>query len=439
MPTVDLLRLLTELLRRQAEQEQKDREELDAKRPVYDQAMLLRRKVLRAKYRREARASGEVMRKRTKNRIGQTAMRDAKRLVEAELAGALLVPSRSRTPWEATLPRLFCAMTVALRDEFSSEERLRQEYDTSGESGEPTDDECALRVHLTRISLGGPSETSRLAAELARLNEAGFGDRLVASLRSEFPAEEVQAILNASQDAVAPPVDATAGDVVASGAAGPTALDEARRQREVVNLFQRDGEVWRVRYEEDQEPKTFQDRKDSALRHLTRLMAAPRRKHGVEAFFPPPPGGSPLPSYGRDADSDETAMRAYEAKLWQLAKEIKEAEHDQDAHTAGRLREEFKALTNHVNSEKPARKIGRRKQSGAKSPREKAGHALNTALRRLYERFREAGLPNLAGHLDRYIRHEGGEWWYEPPPETSLWHVITENPSKNGNCAPGAQ
>jgi hypothetical protein len=53
------------------------------------------------------------------------------------------------------------------------------------------------------------------------------------------------------------------------------------------------------------------------------------------------------------------------------------------------------------------------------------------ALERLKRRFREKRLPKLADHLDKYIRHEAGKSWYEPPPDTSGWDVTCpEPPSK---------
>jgi hypothetical protein len=209
----------------------------------------------------------------------------------------------------------------------------------------------------------------------------------------------------------------------------PPALGTAGSRLGAVNLFQLDGEVWRIQYEEDDKPGTFTDRPDSALRHCARLLAAPRTKFVVEDFYPPPPGAGPLPSYGRDADSDDQAMREYEKDLRRLETEIREAKDAHDYETAERLGEEFKALADRVKSEKDARKLGHKKLCGTKSPREKADHTLDVALRRLKDRFREKGLPKLADHLDGYIRHEGGKWWYERPPETSPWEVTLHDSS----------
>jgi hypothetical protein len=213
----------------------------------------------------------------------------------------------------------------------------------------------------------------------------------------------------------------------------PLAPVGAERRSGAINLFHLDDEVWRIQYEKDEKPRTFQDRHDSALRHCARLLASPHKKLIPEEFFPPPPGGGRLPSYGRDADSDDQAMSEYEKDLRRMASEIKEAKDAHDHETADRLGEEFKALATRVESEKAARKLGHKKLCGTESPREKADHTLDVALRRLKDRFREKGLPKLADHLDSYIRHEQGNWWYEPPSETAPWHVIISDPSSKKN------
>jgi hypothetical protein len=223
-----------------------------------------------------------------------------------------------------------------------------------------------------------------------------------------------------------------------SGQEGPTgeeqqtAPDTQARDEEAANACCLIGEVWHIRYEEDNEAGDFPDRQDSALRHLARLLAEPHRRFGAEHFYPPPPGTALLPHLGRDASSDDQAMKEYQQKLKRLAEEIKEAADAHDTETAARLREEFEALTQHLDGEKGARKRGHKKRCGTPSPKEKADQALRVGLGRVTERFREKGLPKLADHLDGYICNKGGEWWYAPPPGTSPWHVSRPDPS-SGN------
>jgi hypothetical protein len=112
-----------------------------------------------------------------------------------------------------------------------------------------------------------------------------------------------------------------------------------------------------------------------------------------------------------------------------LVQEIKEASDARDTETVTKLREEFERLTEHVQTEKTARKHGHKKKCGTPSPAEKADQALRVGLKRLKKRFREKGLPKLADHLDKYLDNTEGEWWYAPPPGTSPWHVTPPDPS----------
>jgi hypothetical protein len=106
-----------------------------------------------------------------------------------------------------------------------------------------------------------------------------------------------------------------------------------------------------------------------------------------------------------------------------LVQEIKDASDARDTETVTKLREEFERLTEHVETEKAARKHGHKKKCGPPSPAEKADQALRVGLERLKKRFREKALPKLADHLDKYLDNAGGEWWYAPPPGTRPWHV----------------
>jgi hypothetical protein len=218
--------------------------------------------------------------------------------------------------------------------------------------------------------------------------------------------------------------------------AAPSAMvtdpDDARREQEAHNRFQLKGGTWHVRFEEDGEGGGFSDRPDSVLRHLARLLAEPNRHFRAQDFYPPPPGGAPLPHYGRDASSDDRAVKEYEDELKQLAQEIKEADDAHDTETAGRLREELERLADHLEGEKAARRCGHEKQCGTLSPEKKADQAIRVGLERLKKKFRDKGLPKLADHLDKYLDNGDGEWWYAPPPTTAPWHVIRpDTSSKN--------
>jgi hypothetical protein len=190
---------------------------------------------------------------------------------------------------------------------------------------------------------------------------------------------------------------------------------------EVVNSLQLVGEVWQVRYEA--ETACFKDRTDSVLRHLARVLAEPGRRFAGEEFYPPPPGGSALPRFGRDALTDNQAAGEYRAEMERLTQEIREANDAHDAEEAARLRREFDELAEFLPRERGFGASGRVRACGTPSPVEQAGHALGVGLERLKARFRKKGLPGLADHLDEYLSNTGGRWFYAPPPGTPPWHV----------------
>jgi hypothetical protein len=219
--------------------------------------------------------------------------------------------------------------------------------------------------------------------------------------------------------------------------AGPmieTPAETAASQEEVQprNVFRLTGEVWHVHYEEDDEAGNFPDRSDSVLRHLARLLVEPNRRFGALVFYPPPPGTASLPYLGRDERTDSQAMEEYKKRLKQLTQEIKEAKDAYDTDTANKLHAEFDKLMNHVKSEKAARGRGHQKRCGTFSPTEKADQTLRVGLGNLMKRFRVKNLPKLAAHLDKYLGNTACEWWYAPPPGTSLWHVTCPDlPAEN--------
>jgi hypothetical protein len=111
------------------------------------------------------------------------------------------------------------------------------------------------------------------------------------------------------------------------------------------------GDTWRVHYADAREAGRFQERTDGHLGHLAMLLAAPYQQFQIEDFYPPPPGASALPYFGRDDGSDSQAMQRTEARMRELAQEIKDAKSAGDTETAERLEEEFRALADHARKE----------------------------------------------------------------------------------------
>jgi hypothetical protein len=176
---------LQELLRRQHQQEDQDREESEGRMAALHQAVQQRREQLHAEYLHAARARGTELTEMEERRIEGMAAQDASIQVVQERAHTPLVPARAPTPWEAALATLFPAMRVPLADDGDPKEV----YDVLG-----TRDQDALREYLGQVRLGLVRKTSRLSAELARLDGEEFGGRLAESLRQQF-ADEMKEIL----------------------------------------------------------------------------------------------------------------------------------------------------------------------------------------------------------------------------------------------------
>jgi hypothetical protein len=211
-----LLPLLLEVLRWQHQQDDQDQEEREARMEAFQQAVSKRREELRAEYLQAARTRGTEITQKEEREIEGRAAQEAVGQITRERAGTPLVPNRPRTPWEAALSHLFPAMTVPLTDEHDPREKLAREYDIL-----ETCDEDALKEYLVQVRQKRVQKTSPLSAELARLDGAGFGNRLAESLRQEFP-EEMQVILAAVPAAVP-----RTPDSLAAPSAAPATLQAA--------------------------------------------------------------------------------------------------------------------------------------------------------------------------------------------------------------------
>jgi hypothetical protein len=183
-PPLCLHHLLLELLQRQVQQEDRDRQELEAGENTSRQAVLERHEQLRSKYLHGVKTERARITQVQSDRIDQRAADEAREEIRQKFSQTPLVLDRARTPWEAALSHLFVAMKATIRDESDPKEKLAWQYDVLRTSAE--DD---LREYLFRVHLEGVQEPSRLSAELARLDGEGFGDRLAEQLRQDFPDE----------------------------------------------------------------------------------------------------------------------------------------------------------------------------------------------------------------------------------------------------------
>jgi hypothetical protein len=277
-----------------------------------------------------------------------------------------------------------------------------------------------LRELAARVPGGNPANpASTLSAYLARVYGWGV-DHIAGLTDAQIVLFAEQALSQREAERHVPAASTTIG--TQTGPNPKPAADDA------ANVFRLSGGVWHIQYRQGQEAGDFPDRRGGALRHLARLLAEPGRRFGALEFFPAPAGATPLPYLGRDASSDDRAYGEYEKELERLTREIKEADDAHDTETAGKLREQFNALSERVGGEMAARRRRRGRKCGTPSAGEKADQALRMALKRLKGSLRKKGLPRLADHLDKYLDNAGGQWWYVPPPGTLPWHVTLPDP-----------
>jgi hypothetical protein len=183
---------------------------------------------------------------------------------------------------------------------------------------------------------------------------------------------------------------------------GGGSVTSGKERRE--NVFKLAGAVWHIRYVDGGEEDDFPDRRDSVLRRLAPLLAEPNRRFHAPELCPRDRGSLPTVEQvepgtalqagtGRDAASDDEAMRQYEKELRRLSGQIKEAEDAHDADTAAKLRSEFDTLAEHVETEKAAKRVGHRKRCGTASPAEQADQALRVGRTRLMDTLKRKGMP----------------------------------------------
>jgi hypothetical protein len=198
----------------------------------------------------------------------------------------------------------------------------------------------------------------------------------------------------------------------------PTVTGETTPPKNSMTLA---GKVWTIMH--GAELGRYQDRKDSFLRHLARLLAEPNRKLAPQDFFPPPPGAAPLPPMGHDEAVGPEGLTDLESRMTYLANEIKDASAAQDTESAARLRDELDRLTPRAIAYEKARRGGHKISCGTLAPDEKADQNLTVNLNELITRLRNSGMPKLADHLTSSIIHKSQTWMYAPPTDTPPWCI----------------
>lgn len=186
---------------------------------------------------------------------------------------------------------------------------------------------------------------------------------------------------------------------------GPSAALEA------ANVFQRDGESWRLAFA----GREVRVRHGKGLRDLAVLLTVPGRAVPVGDLVALDGGRLP-PGAGTGEIIDARARAAYRTRLAELREDLDEAERFNDSERAARLKVEIDALINELAA---ATGLGGRSRQ-ANDPTERARKAVTRRIRHTI-RGLAAQHPELASHLEHSIR-TGRSCSYTPEQPT-IWVV----------------
>jgi hypothetical protein len=174
-----------------------------------------------------------------------------------------------------------------------------------------------------------------------------------------------------------------------------------------VPTFKRDGDFWRVRFENEQ--AAFKD--SVGLRHISRLLCAPKREFHCSELLALEAGLPDCPKLGSAGDAaDKKAIREYKAHLKDIKEGIAEAEAANDIGKVEHLREREGKLEEHLRSAVGLGGRARKAADDAERVRKSVSVAISrsiTAIRRHH--------PELARHLRKCLK-TGASCSYSPEP-----------------------
>lgn len=171
------------------------------------------------------------------------------------------------------------------------------------------------------------------------------------------------------------------------------------------NMFTKSGDVWLVRYNNDE----IQMSDSKGLADLAMLLSRPGTEVSALDLM-----GARVVSGDWGATSDATARRQYESRIRELQSEIEDAESMGDVHRGERARSELDTLLDHLAA---AYGLGGKERSTGE-PAEKARSAVTWRIRSSIKKL-TAVHPALGEHLDRSIRT--GRFCVYEPTEPTNW------------------
>jgi hypothetical protein len=194
--------------------------------------------------------------------------------------------------------------------------------------------------------------------------------------------------------------------------AGP----EAPPPSEPDNLMQRNGHFWRVRYLGKETGVKHVVGMDYIARLLSRpndnpLPAAELEGTDSQALPPAETNEGKLP--------DDEAIKEYGERLDQIEREIVAAQKNHDHAAQERLQGEKVVLAAEVQRAKGLG--GKLRQPETKTPAREAYNRVRGNLATARQAIADAGLPELAAHLEDCIKREDCGFAYRPGPQPPHW------------------
>jgi hypothetical protein len=187
-------------------------------------------------------------------------------------------------------------------------------------------------------------------------------------------------------------------------------------QEDYPHQFERDGEVWRLRFRGER--GAFGDTK--GLRCIARLLEKPNR--GIEALNLEGIDAKSVPRQQADDDVlTEEAKAEFKERLGEIRGEKETAVNSGNDAEYERLEKEGDGILKQLKAMTGTNGRSRKLQAGNAAV---AAHdRVEKAIKAAREKIAEAGLRELADHLENTIKAEGVSFAYRPGSPASEWKV----------------
>jgi hypothetical protein len=198
---------------------------------------------------------------------------------------------------------------------------------------------------------------------------------------------------------------------VQAGPSGQSTIEEPAYRFELV------GDIWHLRY--GNEKGTIADTL-KGLKCLARLLRSPHLP--INALDLEGGDSTKFPAgWGKDAKVPQEVEAAYRERVRQLLGDRAEAEERQDQEEYDRIDAELQTIMDELKRAKGLG--GRRRDNGPLTEAAQAHDRVEKALKAVYARLEQKGLPALAAHLKKHIRAEEPTFAYRPGVPAPDWKV----------------